>query len=279
MEQLLNKATGPPSAASASHQQKTVAQGNRVSDRGAAATSAAAPARHRRIQDSDDDDDDVPVSRSASATALSAPQPMLAQDLLPQDNDIDDDDIVLLTQGMRDGAVDSTAASSSTVLPRRPSDANSSGLNPVLHVTHSAAASRQRRIRDSDSDDDNQPVLSRVAPTGIITHQPVAAVAESSHAASGPMPAVHVPVAAAPVAESGAAAARPKLKGLGSLVRRCTYFPEQTLILLCTLLPDNCAVTSTLRCCSACATTTARSPTSRLSNNSMRVRRLLTLHR
>jgi hypothetical protein len=157
-----------------------------VGNRNGAAIPVATVPRQRRIRDSDDDDDDIPVFRGASAAVLPTPKSKLAQALASND----DDEIVLLrmTQASQHSAISSHVASSTA---------------PHLDVPAIQ--------RDSDPPCDHKSTCN---------HQdddaPMVALVESAHAARE-----GTPTAASPAVKARTAAAvRPKLKGLGSLVRR-----------------------------------------------------------
>jgi hypothetical protein len=138
--------------------------------------------RHRRIQESDDDDE-LPVSRSASAAVLPAPEPKSAQKLSVED----DDEIILmrLTQSAPRDAVDLSAAPSPTGF-----------LDPTTSSLSSTTAAQNRSVVHSNQDDQDDAPIARCV-------QPALAAADPQSLAAPPAPA-----------------ARPKLKGLGSLVRR-----------------------------------------------------------
>ena len=157
----------------------------------AVATPVATIPRQRRIRDSDDDDDDIPVSRLVSDAALVMPQSKVAQ-VLPAD----DDEIVLLrlTQGTHPGTADSSDASLSIA----PICALQSGHDASVEVIKDDDDGNSRQAEDDDA--------------------PMVHVAEGSHAAQ--RPAALDALSGAPVRASEPAVVRPKLKGLGSLVRR-----------------------------------------------------------
>ena len=217
MEKLISKASSPPPIPSAPLLRKYNTASQLVPVAVAASDRSAPPARQRRIQDSDDDDD-APVFRNAGAAALHAPQPKLAQALPSKE----DDDIVLLSQSVIQAAHSPAAAPLSVAAFGPPADRNVIDRNPVLQAPPSVAVPRQRRIQDSDDDDGNVPVVKTTDSGASRLHQTLTHAAESSHAASAPSAAV--PVAVARAVDGGAAAARPKLKGLGSLVRRWSSF-------------------------------------------------------
>jgi hypothetical protein len=218
VELLINHASGSSSAPSAAHLNTKNTPKDHVADvrdRSAAALPVATVPRHRRIQDSDDDSDDVPALRGAGAAALPAPQTKLVQTLVPRD----DDEIILLTQSMHHGALNSSAAS----WPAVASDTPSHDRIPVIKSAPIAAAPRHRRIQDSDDDDDDDdvPVFRAAIAAAPPSRQIIAVSAESHRPAQESASSGALSLAAArDTGNIGAAVARPKLKGLGSLVRR-----------------------------------------------------------
>lgn len=167
-----------------------------VGNRGAAAIPVATVPRQRRIRDSDDDDDDIPVFRGASAAVLPAPKSKLVHALASND----DDEIVLLrmTQGSQHGAVNSNVASTSAA----PLGIPAIRRDLEIHNSHTSTT--------PDRQDDDAPMILLVPP---------------AHTSQEGNPAA---ASAAVPAHTGAAVVRPKLKGLGSLVRRL-----QASIILC----------------------------------------------
>jgi hypothetical protein len=167
--------------------------------RGAAAAAVASTKvpRQRRIRDSDDDDDDdIPVSRKAIAALLPLPQSKMPQLVAP--NDDLDDEIVLLrtTQSTQQGATIPSVASSAAPIDI-PTVSSRSALNTVQLDDN--------RAYEQGEDDD----------------APMVHPSEMNHNVDEREPSASRPSAAA---SSGvAAAARPKLKGLGSLVRRWAH--------------------------------------------------------
>ena len=176
-----------------------------VVKRNSEAIPVATVPRQRRIRDSDDDDDDdIPVSRKAIAALLPLPQSKTPQLLAP--NDDYDDEIVLLrtTQSTQQGATIPSVVASSAAPIDIPTIFSRSALNTVQLDDN--------RTYERAEDDD----------------APMVHPSEMNHNVDEHEPSASRPSAAA---SSGvASAARPKLKGLGSLVRRSahalqSYFP------------------------------------------------------
>ena len=184
MEILIRHASGSSSTPSTAHLNTKNTKKDYVADvrdRSAAALPVATVPRHRRIQDSDDDSDDVPALRGAGAAALPAPQTKLVQTLVPRD----DDEIILLTQSMHHGALNSSAASWPAVASDAPSHDRIPVLQdriPVLKAAPVAAAPKHRRIQDSD-DDDDAPVFRAAVSAVPPSRQSIAVSAESHRAA------------------------------------------------------------------------------------------------
>ena len=151
--------------------------------------------RQRRIRDSDDDDDDdIPVSRKAIAALLPLPQSKMPQLLEP--NDDHDDEIVLLrtTQSTQQGATIASVVASSAAPIDIPTMTSRSALNTV----QLDANQTYERAEDDDA--------------------PMVHPSEMNHSVDEPEPSASRPSAAA--SSCIGSAVRPKLKGLGSLVRR-----------------------------------------------------------
>ncbi len=163
--------------------------------------------RQRRIRDSDDDDDDdIPVSRKAIAALLPLPQPKMSQLLAL--NDDHDDEIVLLrtTQSTQQGATNASVVASSAA----PIDISAMTSRSALNTVQLDDNQAYERAEDDDA--------------------PMVHPSEMNHNVIEPAPSASRPSAAASSGMASTSAARPKLKGLGSLVRRSahalqTYFP------------------------------------------------------
>ncbi len=171
---------------------------------------AAAVSRQRRIQDDDDDDndDDIPVFRGAISALLPMPQSKLPQ--VSASND--DDEIVLLrmTQSTQQATVNSSAAVLLTA-----------SLDSSANICSSASKSIQSnddKTHESSGDDDapmvHPPESHRVIQESTLSPAILAAAAQTSLVT--------------------AAVVRPKLKGLGSLVRRwCSCFNDTSHLFVC----------------------------------------------